>query len=246
MTKLDRSFLICYNQKCDTGTAPIRKNRGHNNTANLIQEGATPIEKNVIVVDEQGNEYEATYPKRAKGLVKNGRARFVAENKICLACPPNENLEDNKMSENLITNVEQNANNNNQEITAKYILEQIEKIRSDSKYIYDALEKLEGVALSATAGDIGAQAKAQAIETVVQCRETTNQQMLKFYEKLYDDLMTQELDLAGKKIELKKNTMLSVLCDIEDYFDEEQMNERADKVLLDIDKFSNEILLDKN
>ena len=28
-----------------------------------------PIEKNIVVVDEQGNEYEATYPKRAKGLV---------------------------------------------------------------------------------------------------------------------------------------------------------------------------------
>ena len=50
--------------------------------------GAAPIEKNVIVVDEQGNEYEATYPKRARGLVKNGRARFIGENKICLACPP--------------------------------------------------------------------------------------------------------------------------------------------------------------
>ena len=35
--------------------------------------------KNVIVVDEQGNEYGATYPKRAKGLVKNGRARFVRQ-----------------------------------------------------------------------------------------------------------------------------------------------------------------------
>ncbi len=53
-----------------------------------------PIAKNIIVVDEQGNEYEATYPKRAKGLVKNGRARFIAENKICLACPPNKILED--------------------------------------------------------------------------------------------------------------------------------------------------------
>jgi hypothetical protein len=40
--------------------------------------------ENVIVVDEQGNEYRATYPKRAKGLVKNGRARFIDENKICL------------------------------------------------------------------------------------------------------------------------------------------------------------------
>ena len=39
--------------------------------------GMIPIEKNIVVVDEQGNEYEATYPKRAKGLVKNGRARFI-------------------------------------------------------------------------------------------------------------------------------------------------------------------------
>ena len=33
--------------------------------------------KNVEVVDEAGNVYEPTWPKRAKGLVKNGRARFV-------------------------------------------------------------------------------------------------------------------------------------------------------------------------
>ena len=60
----------------------------------------TPIEKNVIVVDENGKEYEATYLKRAKGLVKNGRARFINENKICLACPPKNELEDKRMSEN--------------------------------------------------------------------------------------------------------------------------------------------------
>ena len=54
----------------------------------------------MIVVDEQGNEYEATYPKRAKGLVKNGRARFVGENKICLACPPEQILGENKMTDN--------------------------------------------------------------------------------------------------------------------------------------------------
>lgn len=64
----------------------------------------TPIEKNVRVVDEQGNEYEATYPKRAKGLVKHGRARFTDENTICLARPP-ENTED-KMNNEYINEVE--------------------------------------------------------------------------------------------------------------------------------------------
>ena len=57
----------------------------------------TPIEKNVIVVDEQGNILEATYPKRAKGLVKKGRPRFISESMICLACPP-EKMEENEMS----------------------------------------------------------------------------------------------------------------------------------------------------
>ena len=54
----------------------------------------------MIVVDEEGNEYEATYPKRARGLVKNGRARFVSETKICLARPPNNILEDETMNSN--------------------------------------------------------------------------------------------------------------------------------------------------
>ena len=90
---------MCYN-KFVRGTAPITKN-GITRIIAYRYKGVTPIEKNIIVVDEQGNEYEATYPKRAKGLVKNGRARFVDENKICLACPPDKILEEEKMSNNI-------------------------------------------------------------------------------------------------------------------------------------------------
>ena len=81
----------------------------------------TPIEKNIIVVDEQGNEYEATYPKRAKGLVKNGRARFIDENTICLACPPDTELEDKNMSENTTT-IEQ-------KLTTREIFEKIVELQ---------------------------------------------------------------------------------------------------------------------
>ena len=59
----------------------------------------TPIEKNIIVVDENGKQYESTYLKRAKGLVKNGRAHFAEENKICLMRPPENYLEDKDMAE---------------------------------------------------------------------------------------------------------------------------------------------------
>ncbi len=98
-----------------------------------------PIEKNIVVVDEQGNEYEATYPKRAKGLVKNGRARFIDENTICLACPPNIELEDKTMSENKkVDSINNNTPNNN--ATSKEALTEILGIAFESCW----LEQISG------------------------------------------------------------------------------------------------------
>ena len=139
-----------------------------------------PIEKNIIVVDEKGNEYEATYPKRAKGLVKNGRAHFIEENKICLLCPPNLKSEDNNMSNTQATKT-------NDKLTIKYVLDKIEQIINDTEYIHSALEQL-ALMLKSDPGDIAGQEKAKAIGEIVRCREATNQQALKFYEKMYDDL----------------------------------------------------------
>ncbi len=77
------------------------------------------------MVDDQGNEYEATYPKRARGLVKNGRARFVDENKICLACSPKEILEDEKMEDTTTQT----------KYSIEYILEQVAKIQEQTEYL---------------------------------------------------------------------------------------------------------------
>ena len=66
--------------------------------------GKTPITKNIRVIDAAGNEYEATYPKRAKGLVKNGRAIFIDEHTLCLDCPPNDCLEDKSMNNSFMQN----------------------------------------------------------------------------------------------------------------------------------------------
>lgn len=43
-----------------------------------------PIEKNIIVTDVNGNTIGSTYPKRAKGLVKNGRAEYADDHTIRL------------------------------------------------------------------------------------------------------------------------------------------------------------------
>ena len=146
----------------------------------------TPIEKNIIVLDEQGNEYEATYPKRAKGLVKSGRARFVDEKTICLACPP-VNMEDNVMSEEKVINEEAAS-----KLTMSYVLTQIENIAAQTTYLNETVSELGKMFASAPVAyappDIAGEARAKALGDVVRCRETTNQQLLAFYEKVYDDL----------------------------------------------------------
>ena len=155
-----------------------------------------PIEKNIIVVDEQGNYYEATYPKRAKGLVKNGRARFIDENTICLACPPYD-MEDNNMSNN--TENMAMETKPTEKLTMDYVLEQIEKIATEKEYLHDAISEL-GKINSVGPGDIGAQDKAHALAVVVQSREETNQRLLSLYEKMYDDLKSQSMPSEKERL----------------------------------------------
>ena len=139
--------------------------------------------KNIEVVDEAGNVYEPTWPKRAKGLVKNGRARFMEENRICLACPPDTKTEDEHMSNSIFG-----------EMTVADILTRINNIINQTGYITSAFESLVKMG-DGDSGDCGApgnimgKAKAEAIANVVQSRENTNQQILRLYEKMYDDMI---------------------------------------------------------
>ena len=132
----------------------------------------------MIVVDEQGREYEATYPKRAKGLVKSGRARFIGENKICLACPPIDKLEEHTMENTVSEN----------KYTIEFILSQMIKLQEQTEYLNDAFAKLADIPVGQGPGDVAGQAKAQALGDIVRCRETTNQKLLDLYIKMYDDL----------------------------------------------------------
>ena len=142
------------------------------------------MDKNIEVVDEAGNVYEPTWPKRAKGLVKHGRARFVDENRICLACPPDMKTEEQHMSNTNIFGT----------MTVQDILVRIASIVNQTSYIGEACEALKSMG-DGDSGDCGApgnlmgQAKAQALADIVQCREATNQHILCLYEKMYDDLI---------------------------------------------------------
>ena len=146
------------------------------------------------VVDEQGNVYEATYPKRAKGLVKNGRARFVDEHTICLACPPNENLEDNKMSENTNINVEK--------ITAREIWEQVIALQKQIESLADfgkvlvtidsVDEYYEDGTLKVSVDVQVSEKKIDAMKTAFLEREKTLNSLIDFYKTMYRDVYQAE------------------------------------------------------
>ena len=145
----------------------------------------------MIVVDEQENEYEATYPKRARGLVKNGRARFVGENKICLACPPNQILEENKMEDNK-QNVKNTENNT---LTAREIFEKIAELQKQlTENSNMSLHRLGDAISSAFENDEGERDYEQIAEIcdVFKTRELNLLKMLELYEKMYDDTQTKK------------------------------------------------------
>ena len=150
--------------------------------------------KNIVVIDEQGNEYGATYSKRAKGLVKNGRARFIDENTICLACPPKEFLEDNKMTDNM--NIEATENKN--ELTLREIFEQIvllqKQLTENSNFSLHRMgDSLESVFSNTEIIESSVVSECvNSVTTVFSEREETLYKMLSLYEKMYDDLKNKQ------------------------------------------------------
>ena len=173
------------------------------------QTEASAPQKCVQVTDEAGNRYEATYPKRAKGLVKHGRARFTDEShtEIILTCPPNQNLilEDHTMTEQntniqaienetVVANENTATEKNTSALTAKEIFDQIVNLQQQMmESSYNALYRLTD-ATNAICGDgcfESDESRCDAINsisTAFYMREETYKQMLNFYQQMYSDL----------------------------------------------------------
>ncbi len=207
----------CYNEDVNRGRHPLQK------TAFIrknITKGATPIIKNIIVVDEQGNQYEATYPKRAKGLVKTGRARFVSENTICLACPPDTNLEENKMTNTTINTVPT--------LTAKEIFDQIVALQNELGSLSHLTEAIQAIyqkdedkietedenddECEGNDTDVFKAKSVEYLTDVYTNREETYWKLLKMYERIYEDVVYDETPESFKKaivhiMDYDENTM---------------------------------------
>ena len=204
----------------------------------------------MIVIDSQGNEYEATYPKRAKGLVKSGRARFVGENKICLACPPKDNLEDNKMSENINTNVEQKT----AELTKSEVWAQIIKLQDQLASLKDTFSALidisdtnefeDGDAIESVITEVVLN-KTKVINAIFSEREATLNSLLDFYKIVYNDLYQQEKNARKEKIDTIKNLWFSYLDEASDVADEDGRIEIINYVQSQLSLLAIDIMDDK-
>lgn len=185
---MTRHSLIPYNI-CSLGDDTHRKKQKANTTRGMI-----PIEKNIIVVTENGKVFESTWLKRANGLVKKGRARWLDEHTICLACPP-VHMEDNKMenSKQVETVTEsipeiENANHPDNKtgiLTIESILDRMDAIRNDMLFMNELLCTMESITNQGGEDDAGHIAEATSQAFIA--RETTCQQQLRFLEKIYND-----------------------------------------------------------
>lgn len=109
------------------------------------------------------------------------------------------------MSDNNTNIIEQNENimtESAPELTVEYVLEQIRAIQDNDAYLYQAISELTQMDIAGP-GDIGSQAKANAIAEAVKSREETNRKLIDSYMKMYDKLTAEDnlreriLDIAA-------------------------------------------------
>lgn len=145
-------------------------------------------------MDENGTVFESTWLKRANGLVKKGRARWLDERTICLACPP-EQMEDNEMenmkqAETVAERVDdtesaKQPDNKLGSLTIEGLLDRMDAIRKEMLFMNELLSTMENITNQGGEDDAGHIAEATSQAFIA--RETTCQQQLRFLEKIYND-----------------------------------------------------------
>ena len=166
-----------------------------------------PITKNIRVMDKQGNHYGATYPKRAKGLVKQGRARFIDDHTIRLleeVRPPKTNLkilEDDKMH----TEHENRTNGPRPGTTVPAVpvapsappvpvsndlmvelLKRIDAIVNNTGYINETMHAIRQMAESGEIDD--PESYMEGMHKIIASREVTNQKAIELIRDMYENV----------------------------------------------------------
>ena len=91
----------------------------------------------------------------------------------------------------------------NDKVELSWLLQQIAAIQSDTEYLKEGLTQLAQLGAGdsgepGSPGNILGQAKATALRDMIRGRESTNQQLLRLYEKMYDDLLSRPAALLPR------------------------------------------------
>lgn len=103
----------------------------------------------------------------------------------------------NQVQSMLLSLIQTSDENNEtpEEPSMKYILSRIDMIIHEKEHIENALTIIQTMQLNESPnGGFGDQARAEAIQSTVQSRETTNQKILDILDKMYDDLKPRQTD----------------------------------------------------
>lgn len=95
-------------------------------------------------------------------------------------------------------------------MTMEYVLGKIEEIANNQSIFSAAIEEI-GKIRSGGPGDVGTQEQTKAIADVIKARETTNQRLIAFYEKMYDDLKPKN-DAPSERMQVI-NSLINTLGD---------------------------------
>ncbi|MDO5396949.1 MAG: hypothetical protein Q4G33_03385 [bacterium] len=144
--------------------------------------------KNITVTDENGKILYSTYPKRAKGLVKKGRAKWIGDTAISMLGPSVKEKETKEMAniyeilDNQLSKLqEQLRDAEEQEATAVriQILKTLEEFKVQEQRTETA--KLIGAQLDAMQAALNAE---EVTSENTSAREATRQKMLELMEKM--------------------------------------------------------------
>ena len=142
--------------------------------------------KNITVVDENGIIVGSTYPKRASGLVKKGRAHWIDKDKVCLCA---HNMEENKMPDKIYDVIDNQFSKLQEKFSSIPNADKISMNMIDSLTTMqmrnrelDIVEKQLNVL-----NDMMAKESAAADEKTVRAREATKQKMLDVLSKVLDE-----------------------------------------------------------
>lgn len=124
----------------------------------------------INVSDASGNILHETYAKRAKGLVKKGRAYYVDAHTIC--------LKTQAMEEPMET------------LTLQDILSRLDTITNDTKHIQEAMMLMERMPNNIEEDAV--KARSEAISDIVKEREETNRKIIGLLEMMYQTIQPTE------------------------------------------------------